>query len=141
MFRNSVFFPLSNNRVGKALPANIDYIEVNADKSIIISKRINYPDEEVSLQTYKIENVAHINIALKVLSGVVSVNNGIDQLHDIENSYDTSAAEQFPLGMLLLSLTAQSPDNKKIRFIDPEVERNVKMQVGLENNKPLFKVS
>lgn len=139
MFRNSLFrYPPIDPVCGQVMPSNIDFIGINSDKSMRISKSIWFSDKIVRKE-YLIEKLSHIKIALKVLQGEVSAQDGIDQLCHLENPLDIYSAEKLPLGDLLTSLLLHSmPGNKKIRYIDSEVEMNIKLLMPIEENHQSF---
>ena len=136
MFRNTLFHPSISNHQGNIITANIDSIDVKSNKSIIITKSMQFPDKSKKID-YQIENRSHVEIALKVLSGELSAKAGLEELCSNENTNEPWHVRTIPLGQLLGSLIPQSmPGNQKIRYIDEEIEMKVKSEIG-----PLQKTS
>lgn len=140
MFRNSLYRPSPLNPMPRdIMPTNIDAIVVNTDKSIVIHKIIDLPGEELFKKQYLLSKPAHINIALKVLCGELSAQDGKNEFVEYEGLYETLDALKFPLGQLLESLIPQSwPDNKRIRYIDEDVQKSVINETALTSSRKSF---
>lgn len=128
MFGHSIYKP-SIKKISDA-PVQIDSVEVQADKSILITMSLQSPDE-FETKKYIIDKRYHIDIALKVLCGEFSAKDGIEELCFDENLNESWAANQFELGKVLGLLVYQSMlGNKKIKYLDDEVIKSIQEKIG-----------
>lgn len=137
MLENTLHLFPAFPKLNEVIPAysSIDSIEVKPNTSIVISKSIQFPRNEIFEKTYVIEKLFHIVVVLEVLSGELSAKDGMTVLcHDEKLPDDNWYARLFPAGMLLSSLISESmPGNKKIRYIDSDMQENLNELIGLKN--------